>query len=319
MIEPIDINETNQNEIHKNNEKTFLDESFLSEDDSKSIYIFDETELNDKNKSEGDDILEDNFNFNNNNKQLNTPNNGAKKKKLFNINLTKSIGRRSTLYTSVQKAPHNKNSKDDLIDACWRGFFESLIDTLNHYTDEKTTFQKTNFKKQFSSNNLQNTEFLHLIFYKYLTFNPSDNEKYKKHKYFGSQNEIIIRKMIKNKNDKNDKIHKILILLSSTIEYLHEKYINQNDDEKIEIRNTKFEYFKTLSQSIKLKKEAISKNKELTEKQKNIEISYLKRYEEQSKNLIKYIKGEGKDKRRKKTLKEKDKIKYLEIKELDNF
>ena len=135
----------------------------------------------------------------------------------------------------------------------------------------KLYLKRVNFKKQFGSNCNSNVRFIQTKLYKIYSFDSPHNE-------------IIILKM----KEKNDIVFNYL--MRSTFEFMYLKYIN--DEDKISINGIEYSLpsFITLSEEIKKRKESIK-----VDDQTLIEEEYrkLQSFEEQSKNLIKDLKGEG--------------------------
>ena len=298
MIEPVEIDGINQN-----------NESFQNSLESFPFYIQGETEINNENESNSSK-KEENPDKNINEINLgvmasNKENNNKKNNNIFTIKSSTTVGRRPTNITYPEKATHNSNSKDNLIDTCWRDFLNSTVETCNHYGNLK--LKNTNFKKQFGSSNIQNQKFINIKFYQYLTYNPPINDKYKSHKFFGSYNEKIIKKVILCNNKE------LKCLLKSKIEDIYNIYISKSYKNVI-IDGIELDYFKRLTDVINEKNEKIKDlSSELKEKRKK----EINNYEKQARDLINYIKGSGNDKKRKIEFNDKDTIKYLIIEELE--
>ena len=303
MIEPYDLNGINQNE-----------ESYYNNINSFEFLINDNLNVTEYNETIKDELSSDK-NEENNEKYINEynlvklnlikTNKKDNNKIIFITNSYKSIGRRSTNITYNEKAPHNSNSQDNLMESCFRDFTKSFITTLNYYNNLE--IKKTNFKKQFGSSNIKHQKFIKLKIYQFLTYNPPDNNKYQSHKNFGSYNKNLIYRAIKENNKEN------ISILKSTIEEIYNIYISDNKN-KVVINGIEYNYFKKLSDVINEKREEIKNLPFQSQQEKEND---LKNYERQAKNLIKYIKGEGQVKKRKQNFDEKDIIKYLIIKELE--
>jgi hypothetical protein len=176
------------------------------------------------------------------------------------------VGRRPTNITYPEKATHNSNSKDNLIDTGWRDFLNSTVETCNHYGNLK--LKNTNFKKQFGSSNIQNQKFINIKLYQYLTYNPPINDKYKSHKFFGSHNEKIIKKVLVGNNEK------LKCLLKSKIQDIYNIYIRKGN-EKVIIDDIELDYFKKLTDVINEKNKKI-KDLSSLKKDNNSSISIFK-------------------------------------------
>jgi hypothetical protein len=297
MIEPVEIDGISQN-----------NESFQNSLESFQFYGQGETEINEnesissKNEENPDkNINEINLGVMASNKE----NNNKKNKNIFTIKSSTTVGRRPTNITYPEKATHNSNSKDNLIDTGWRDFLNSTVETCNHYGNLK--LKNTNFKKQFGSSNIQNKKFINIKFYQYLTYNPPINDQYKSHKFFGSHNEKIIKKVIVGNNKK------LKCLLKSKIQDIYNIYIRKGN-EKVIIDGIELDYFKKLTDVINEKNKKI---KDLSSELKEKKEKEINNYEKQARDLINYIKGAGNDKKRKTEFNDKDTIKYLKIEELE--
>ena len=297
MIEPVEIDGISQN-----------NESFQNSLESFQFFGQGETEINEnesissKNEENPDkNINEINLGVMASNKE----NNNKKNKNIFTIKSSTTVGRRPTNITYPEKATHNSNSKDNLIDTGWRDFLNSTVETCNHYGNLK--LKNTNFKKQFGSSNIQNQKFINIKFYQYLTYNPPINNKYKSHKFFGSHNEKIIKKVLVGNNEK------LKCLLKSKIQDIYNIYIRKGN-EKVIIDDIELDYFKKLTDVINEKNKKI---KDLSSELKEKKEKEINNYENQARDLINYIKGAGNDKKRKIEFNDKDTIKYLKIEELE--
>ena len=297
MIEPVEIDGISQN-----------NESFQNSLESFQFFGQGETEINEnesissKNEENPDkNINEINLGVMASNKE----NNNKKNKNIFTIKSSTTVGRRPTNITYPEKATHNSNSKDNLIDTIWRDFLNSTVETCNHYGNLK--LKNTNFKKQFGSSNIQNQKFINIKFYQYLTYNPPINNKYKSHKFFGSHNEKIIKKVLVGNNEK------LKCLLKSKIQDIYNIYIRKGN-EKVIIDDIELDYFKKLTDVINEKNKKI---KDLSSELKEKKEKEINNYENQARDLINYIKGAGNDKKRKIEFNDKDTIKYLKIEELE--
>lgn len=297
MIEPVEIDGISQN-----------NESFQNSLESFQFFGQGETEINEnesissKNEENPDkNINEINLGVMASNKE----NNNKKNKNIFTIKSSTTVGRRPTNITYPEKATHNSNSKDNLIDTGWRDFLNSTVETCNHYGNLK--LKNTNFKKQFGSSNIQNQKFINIKFYQYLTYNPPINDKYKSHKFFGSHNEKIIKKVLVGNNEK------LKCLLKSKIQDIYNIYIRKGN-EKVIIDDIELDYFKKLTDVINEKNKKI---KDLSSELKEKKEKEINNYEKQARDLINYIKGAGNDKKRKIEFNDKDTIKYLKIEELE--
>ena len=297
MIEPVEIDGISQN-----------NESFQNSLESFQFFGQGETEINEnesissKNEENPDkNINEINLGVMASNKE----NNNKKNKNIFTIKSSTTVGRRPTNITYPEKATHNSNSKDNLIDTGWRDFLNSTVETCNHYGNLK--LKNTNFKKQFGSSNIQNKKFINIKFYQYLTYNPPINDQYKSHKFFGSHNEKIIKKVIVGNNKK------LKCLLKSKIQDIYNIYIRKGN-EKVIIDGIELDYFKKLTDVINEKNKKI---KDLSSELKEKKEKEINNYEKQARDLINYIKGAGNDKKRKTEFNDKDTIKYLKIEELE--
>ena len=297
MIEPVEIDGISQN-----------NESFQNSLESFQFFGQGETEINEnesissKNEENPDkNINEINLGVMASNKE----NNNKKNKNIFTIKSSTTVGRRPTNITYPEKATHNSNSKDNLIDTGWRDFLNSTVETCNHYGNLK--LKNTNFKKQFGSSNIQNQKFINIKFYQYLTYNPPINDKYKSHKFFGSHNEKIIKKVLVGNNEK------LKCLLKSKIQDIYNIYIRKGN-EKVIIDGIELDYFKKLTDVINEKNKKI---KDLSSELKEKKEKEINNYEKQAKDLINYIKGAGNDKKRKIEFNDKDTIKYLKIEDLE--
>ena len=297
MIEPVEIDGISQN-----------NESFQNSLESFQFFGQGETEINEnesissKNEENPDkNINEINLGVMASNKE----NNNKKNKNIFTIKSSTTVGRRPTNITYPEKATHNSNSKDNLIDTIWRDFLNSTVETCNHYGNLK--LKNTNFKKQFGSSNIQNQKFINIKFYQYLTYNPPINDKYKSHKFFGSHNEKIIKKVLVGNNEK------LKCLLKSKIQDIYNIYIRKGN-EKVIIDDIELDYFKKLTDVINEKNKKI---KDLSSELKEKKEKEINNYEKQARDLINYIKGAGNDKKRKIEFNDKDTIKYLKIEELE--
>ena len=297
MIEPVEIDGISQN-----------NESFQNSLESFQFFGQGETEINEnesissKNEENPDkNINEINLGVMASNKE----NNNKKNKNIFTIKSSTTVGRRPTNITYPEKATHNSNSKDNLIDTGWRDFLNSTVETCNHYGNLK--LKNTNFKKQFGSSNIQNQKFINIKFYQYLTYNPPINDKYKSHKFFGSHNEKIIKKVLVGNNEK------LKCLLKSKIQDIYNIYIRKGN-EKVIIDGIELDYFKKLTDVINEKNKKI---KDLSSELKEKKEKEINNYEKQARDLINYIKGAGNDKKRKIEFNDKNTIKYLKIEELE--
>jgi hypothetical protein len=297
MIEPVEIDGISQN-----------NESFQNSLESFQFFGQGETEINEnesissKNEENPDkNINEINLGVMASNKE----NNNKKNKNIFTIKSSTTVGRRPTNITYPEKATHNSNSKDNLIDTGWRDFLNSTVETCNHYGNLK--LKNTNFKKQFGSSNIQNQKFINIKLYQYLTYNPPINDKYKSHKFFGSHNEKIIKKVLVGNNEK------LKCLLKSKIQDIYNIYIRKGN-EKVIIDGIELDYFKKLTDVINEKNKKI---KDLSSELKEKKEKEINNYEKQARDLINYIKGAGNDKKRKIEFNDKDTIKYLKIEELE--
>ena len=189
-----------------------------------------------------------------------------------NENVTKK-GRKNKENTEERR--HNNESLDNLRDKSGTSFMRNILDVLNDLCNPyNLRLKKVNFKKQFGTNCILNARFIQTKLYKIFSFDCPQNKK-------------VILKM-KERND-----IKFNYLMRSSFEFMYLKYIN--DEHKICIDGVDYPLpsFKTLSEEIEKRKEAI---KSKVNEQSQIEDEYrkLQSFEEQSKDLIKNLKGEGK-------------------------
>lgn len=203
----------------------------------------------------------------------------------------------------------DEEREDNLIDKCWRAFFTTIISLCNILCGKYyLTLKKTNFKQIFGCSFEQNKAFLQLKLYKYFTYNTAFKDN-KSHEKTGTYNEKIIKKMIQK-----DKAFKAI--MKCKIEYLFEKYIN--NDRNITIDNDEYNFpgFKTLEDVIKEKRDQLEENPnnlsadEIKEEEKKLE-----NFEKKTNSLINHILVEGKQKQRKKEI---NKIEFIIIEELEN-
>ena len=203
----------------------------------------------------------------------------------------------------------DEEREDNLIDKCWRAFFTTIISLCNILCGKyNLTLKKTNFKQIFGCSFEQNKAFLQLKLYKYFTYNTAFKDN-KSHEKTGTYNEKIIKKMIQK-----DKAFKAI--MKCKIEYLFEKYIN--NDRNITIDNDEYNFpgFETLEDVIKEKRDQLEENpnnlsaEEIKEEEKKLE-----NFEKKTNSLINHILVEGKQKQRKKEI---NKIEFIIIEELEN-
>ena len=203
----------------------------------------------------------------------------------------------------------DEEREDNLIDKCWRAFFTTIISLCNILCGKHNLIlKKTNFKQIFGCSFEQNKAFLQLKLYKYFTYNTAFKDN-KSHEKTGTYNEKIIKKMIQK-----DKAFKAI--MKCKIEYLFEKYIN--NDRNITIDNDEYNFpgFETLEDVIKEKRDQLEENpnnlsaEEIKEEEKKLE-----NFEKKTNSLINHILVEGKQKQRKKEI---NKIEFIIIEELEN-
>lgn len=212
-----------------------------------------------------------------------------------NENLKKK-GRKNKGNTEERR--HNSESLDNLRDKSGTSFMRNILTVLNNLCIKHNLhLKKVNFKKQFGTNCILNARFIQAKLYKIFSFDSPQNEK-------------VIQKMI----EKNDIIFNYL--MKSTFEFMYLKYIN--DDHRIFIDGIDYllPSFITLSEEVEKRKESI---KSEVNEQSQIEEEYRKLlfFEEQSKNLIKNLKGEGKLKKRNIIQSNSIICKYITIPEYD--
>ena len=141
-----------------------------------------------------------------------------------------------------------------------------------------------------------------------MIYNPPPDNKYKKHRNFGSKNEIIIRQLVIEK--KNE-------LFTALMKLDIESILNifMNNEKKINIKGKEYDLsnFKILNDYILEKINELKKNN-LSDEEIDNEILI---FSDKFKNIIRYIKEEGKNKARKSELDEKDIVIYRTIDELE--
>ena len=231
---------------------------------------------------------------------------------IFLTKKTKTLGRKPK--NSTEKGEHTSASEDNKYDKDWRSFFNHLIKSLNNYIrlvykgKVSPTLENTNVKKQFGSSNVRREQFIKTKTYKVLIYNPPPNNKYKKHRNFGSNNEKIIRQLVIEKKDEL-----ITALMKLDIESIHNIFIG--NEKKINIKGKEYDLsnFKILNDYIT---EKINELKKYNLSDEEIDKDIFM-FEGKFKNVISYIKEEGKNKSRKKELDEKDIITYGTIDELE--
>ena len=209
---------------------------------------------------------------------------------------------------------HTSASEDNKYDKDFRSFFNYLINSLNNYIKLEyegkvsPTLEKTNVKKQFGSSNVRREQFIKTKTYKVLIYNPPPDNKYKKHRNFGSKNEIIIRQLVIEKKDEL-----FTALMKLDIEYILNIFMN--NEKKINIKGKEYDLsnFKILNDYILEKINELKKNN-LSDEEIDNEILI---FSDKFKNIIRYIKEEGKNKARKSELDEKDIVIYRTIDELE--
>ena len=228
----------------------------------------------------------------------------TKEKKIITDN-----GELNTKYTTKDKKSELEEREDNLIDKCWRAFFTTIMSLCNILCGKyNLTLKKTNFKQIFGCSFEQNKAFLQLKLYKYFTYNTIYKDS-KSHEETGTYNEKIIRRMIqKNKAFK--------ALMKCKIEYLFEKYKNNDKNVKIDNDEYNFPDFKTLEDVIKEKKNQLEENpnnlsiEEIKEKEKKLD-----NFEKKTNSLINHIYVDGKKKQRKKEI---NNIEFIIIEELED-
>ena len=139
-----------------------------------------------------------------------------------------------------------------------------------------------------------------------MIYNPPPDNKYKYHRDFGSNNEIIIRDLVINKKDEL-----FTALMKLDIESIHNIFIQNK--KKINIKGKEYDLsnFKLLNDYIMEKINSLN-NKTDTEIKNEIFL-----YKNKFTNLIQYIKEEGKNRAKTKELKEKNIVIYRTIEELE--
>jgi hypothetical protein len=204
----------------------------------------------------------------NNNETIDTTN--------TNGNVTKK-GRKNK--ENIEERRHNSESFDNLRDKSGTSFMRNFLAVLNHLCSKyNLRLRKVNFKKQFGTNCILNVRFIQTKLYKIFSFECPHNEK-------------VILKM-KEKND-----IKFDYLMRSSFEFMYLKYINNEHEIYIDGVDYPLPSYITLSEEIKKRKETLKKK---VNEQSQIEDEFrkLSSFEDQSKNLIKDLKGEGKLKKR---------------------
>lgn len=230
---------------------------------------------------------------------------------LNTIKTKKTKGRRTK--SSSETGGHTAEIKDNFIDKCWRDFFKKYIESCNYYSKpEGCVLQKTNFKKQFGSSILQNTIFIKIKMYKYLTYDPPIKESCTFHRNFGKKNESVIRKMIEKKNIF------FIALMKLDVETAYNKYINEDKEILINNNNETLEGFQTIDDMIEEKRKE-KKNENINNLNKKEEYEKeIEAYKERAISLIDYIKNFKEENKRKKALEDIKIINYITIEELDN-
>ena len=151
---------------------------------------------------------------------------------------------------------------------------KKILTVLNSLCSKhKLSLKRVNFREQFGWNCILNLRFIQTKLYKIFSFNSPHNQ-------------IVISKM----KEKNDIIFNYL--MRSTFEFMYLKYINNENKVNIDGVEYSLPSFITLSKEIKERKESI-KNKVNEQPLIKKEYKKLKSFEEQSENLIKDLKGEG--------------------------
>ena len=225
-----------------------------------------------------------------------------------NKNKTKKTNCSSSTFTKKKRGRRNKNStetdghtaedKDNQIIKYWRIFFNCILTLANSISKPYgLVIKPTNFIQQFGSNIVENEDFIKLKFYKYFTYNTvfKDNEK---HEDIGLKNRGVIKKMIFTIKDP-----KYIALMKSRIEFMYNKYINNNKSIKINGEALVLNNFNTINDVVE-KERLKGKSEKDLEDFKNNAIS-----------LVDYIKDDGEKIKRKKEI---TKIKkYIIIPELE--
>ena len=222
----------------------------------------------------------------------------------------KKSGRKAK--NSTEKGKHTSESSDNIRDNNWRDFFDHIKNSFNNYIEQQysglvsPTLHNTNIKKQLGSSNVKQKQFIKNKIYKVLIYNPPPDNKYKYHRDFGSNNEIIIRDLVINKKDEL-----FTALMKLDIESIHNIFIQNK--KKINIKGKEYDLsdFKLLNDYI-IEKINLLNNKTDTEIKNEIFL-----YKNKFTNLIQYIKEEGKNRAKTKELKEKDIVIYRTIEELE--
>ena len=238
-----------------------FEEKIIKQSDIKNIIKIDKNQNNFKKEPQ-------NLIIKNNIETLETTNN--------NGNVTKK-GRKNKENTEERR--HNSESFDNLRDKSGTSFMRNILVVLNNLCSKHNLLlRKVNFKKQFGTNCILNAGFIQTKLYKIFSFNSPQNEK-------------VILKM----KDKND--IRFNYLMRSSFEFMYLKYINDEHEICIDGVDYPLLSFITLSEEIEKRKEALKNN---VNEKSQIEDEYRKllSFEDQSKNLIKNLKGEGKLKKR---------------------
>ena len=265
-------------EFSKNEEKIIQNESL---DRSTSNSLIKKTKSNNKQKKKtsGDENLK------------------FKTKDTTNIKDTKNPGLRKE-DSNCFKFELNER-KDNLIDKYWREFLGIILELCNSFCKKyNLVLKKTRFKQMFGSSIEQNSLFLELKYYKYLTYNTTFKDD-KNHKELGSNNEKIIRIMIQKEE------LEFIAIMKNKIKDLFNHYIK--NEKYVEVGNKKYDLpnFKTIDDIIEEKKIKDKLNNDESEGIKN-----------QIMSLIDYINIQGKEIKRKKNI--TNKINYLTISELED-
>ena len=202
--------------------------------------------------------------------------------------------------------------RDNLIDKCWRAFFEIIINLCNIFCKkENLILKKTNFKQIFGSSIEQNKAFLNLKVYKYFCYNTVHKDNNQNHKQTGSYNKEIIEKMIEKDNTS------FIAIMKCHIKYLFEQYIGNK--KVIKVGNIEYQLpdFNTIDDVMEEKRNNLQqKQKELNPEEINKELEKLDKFENQSKSLISHICVKGKSIQRKHII--TNNIEFLTIDELED-
>ena len=138
----------------------------------------------------------------------------------------------------------NNPRTDNKYEENWMGFLGLIKNSLNDIIKEYNINQhkniaflnNTNFKKQFYE---KKKEFINLTLYKFLTYNPPENQKYQTHYYNGSCNLKIIKEMKNITIGQTDQIKLFNAIIQLDLKTIHSIFMQE--EKKVYINGTLFD------------------------------------------------------------------------------